>query len=144
MNRVFIIGNLTADPQSKTTQDGKNVTNFTVACNRRQTATQKQNGQQAEADFFRVSAWNAMGENCQKYLTKGRKVAVVGSVSVHAYMGQDGTAKASLEVLAQDVEFLSPVGNGEQAQAAAAPAQAAAEMPVNMTPVAMTEGDLPF
>ena len=75
----------------------------------------KQAEGQPEADFFRVSAWNKMGENCQKYLTKGKKVAVVGSVSVHTYQAQDGTTKASLEVFAQDVEFLSPIGGADGA-----------------------------
>lgn len=85
---------------------------FTVAVNRRG----KQTEGQPEADFFRVSVWNKMGENCQKYLAKGRKVAVVGSVSVHTYQAQDGTTKASLEVFAQDVEFLSS-GGASQGQA---------------------------
>lgn len=99
MNRLTIIGNLTCDPELRTTQDGKNVCTFTVAVNRR--------GREG-ADYFRVSAWNAMGENCHKYLAKGRKVAVCGMVSAHAYTAQDGSARASLEVIAQDVEFLTP------------------------------------
>ena len=135
MNKLAIIGNITADPQSRTTQDGKNVCNFNVAVNRRK---KDANGNNI-ADFFRVSAWGAMGENCQKYLAKGRKVGVTGSVSVHPFMGQDGTPKATLEVFADEVEFLSPSGNGERAQA---PAEA--EPPVNMTPVEMPDGELPF
>ena len=135
MNKLAIVGNITADPQSRTTQDGKNVCNFNVAVNRRK---KDANGNNI-ADFFRVSAWGAMGENCQKYLAKGRKVGVSGSVSVHPFMGQDGTPKATLEVFADEVEFLSPAGNGERAQA---PAEA--EPPVNMTPVEMPDGELPF
>ena len=123
MNMLTIIGNLTKDPETRSTSDGKNVTNFTIAVNRRK----KVQGQ-PEADFFRVSAWDKMGENCQKYLTKGKKVAVVGSVSVHAYTAQDGTARGSLEVRANDVEFLSNKNDegGEAVAAAAAPAPAAA------------------
>ena len=102
MNKLSIIGNLTRDPELRTTTDGKSVCNFSVAVNRRR----KVNGQ-PDADFFRVTAWNGLGENCAKYLTKGKKVAVVGSVSVHAYKKKDGEADASLEVLADDVEFLS-------------------------------------
>ena len=102
MNHLTIIGNVTRDPETRTTQAGKTVTTFTVAVNRRKTA-----GQQ-EADFFRVSAWGPLGETCSKWLVKGRKVAVTGSVSATAYTAQDGTARASLEVFAQDVEFLSP------------------------------------
>lgn len=110
MNRLFIIGNLTRDPETRTTQDGKTVCSFTIAVNRRQRNAQ---GQQ-EADFFRVSAWNQLGQNCQQYLAKGRKVAVVGSVSVHTYTAQDGVTRAQMEVLAQDVEFLSSRSEADQ------------------------------
>lgn len=103
MNKLTIIGNLTGDPELRTTQNGKNVCTFSVAVNRR-----NRTDGQPEADFFRVSAWNSLGDVCAQYLAKGRKVAVVGSVSVHTYQGNDGTTKASLEVMAQDVEFLSP------------------------------------
>ena len=57
-----------------------------------------------------------MGENCHKYLAKGRKVAVCGTVSAHAYTAQDGSARASLEVMAQDVEFLTPRNQGESGE----------------------------
>ena len=99
MNRAFIIGNLTADPELRTTTTGKNVCSFTVAVNRRN---------REEADFFRVTAWDALGENCKKFLSKGRKVAVTGSVSVRAYSAKNGDPAASLELNAQEVEFLTP------------------------------------
>lgn len=98
----MIIGNLTNDPELRTTPAGKTVTNFTVAVNRRNKAEG-----QPDADFFRVSAWNQLGENCGKYLAKGRKVAVVGSVSIRTYETQAGKHGATLEVMAQEVEFLS-------------------------------------
>ena len=124
MNKTMIIGNLTKDPESRTTQDGKYVCNFTVAVNRRQ---RDQNGNTI-ADFFRVSAWSKLGENCQKYLAKGRKVSVVGAVSTHPYTDNQGNARANLELFAEDVEFLSPVGQQGQATAEApASAQAPAQ-----------------
>ena len=138
MNKLTIIGNLVRDPESRTTQDGKTVCNFTVAVNRRKT----QNGQQPEADFFRVSVWNQLAENCQKYLAKGRKVAVVGPVSVHVYSGQDGSPKANLEVAGNEVEFLSSANSGDAAPAQGSAAPAESTQP-NMTPV--DPGDeLPF
>ena len=103
MNKLVIIGNTTAAPELRTTPSGKSVCTFTVAVNRRQ----KQEGQ-PEADFFRVSAWNTLADNCSKYLFKGKKVCVIGSVSVHTYETQKGEHRASMEVLAQDIEFLSP------------------------------------
>lgn len=119
MNKLTIIGNLVADPQSHATQDGKTVCNFSLAVNRRQ----KKEGQ-PDADFFRVAAWNQLGENCQKYLAKGRKVCVSGPVSVRTYQAQDGSTRASMEVIAQDVEFLSSGAQGGQAPGTAVPAQA--------------------
>lgn len=104
MNKLTIIGNLTRDPELRTTASGVNVCSFTVAVNRR---VKKDGEQQQEADFFRVSAWRGLADVCSKYLAKGRKVAVVGSVSLHTYESQNGKQGASLEVVADDVEFLS-------------------------------------
>lgn len=103
MQILVIIGNVVGDPQTRTTQSGHTVCSFSVAVNRRH----QKDGQQ-EADFFRVSAWNQLGENCQKYLTKGKKVEVTGTVSVSTYTAKDGTVRANMDVLARDVEFLSP------------------------------------
>lgn len=105
MNKVQVIGNLVRDPETRVTQGGVSVCSFTVAVNRR-----RREGHEPEADFFRVSAWRQLGENCQKYLAKGRKVAVSGSVSVSAYKDSAGQARAQLEVSADDVEFLTPKG----------------------------------
>lgn len=98
MNRLTIIGNLTKDPETRTTQAGKNVCTFSVAVNRHGEGV----------DYFRISAWGKIGEACQKYLAKGKKVAVGGPVSVNSYTTQDGHARASMDIMAQDVEFLSP------------------------------------
>lgn len=105
MNKVFLIGNLTRDPELRTTQSGTQVCSFTVAVNRRKADS---NGQ--EADYFRVTAWRQLADICGKYLTKGKKVSIVGSVSVSTYTGNDGQTRASLDVTADDVEFLSPKG----------------------------------
>lgn len=98
MNKVFLTGNLTRDPESKTTQSGISVCTFNMAVGRGKDQT----------DFFRVTAWRQLAENCRQYLAKGKKVAVVGTVTAEAYMGKDGQPKASLEVNADNVEFLSP------------------------------------
>ena len=108
MNKLFITGNLTRDPELRTTSAGKDVCTFTVAVNRRKTG----NNQQPEADYFRVSAWDGLAKSCGQFLAKGRKVAVVGSVSVHTFQTQTGETKAQLDVNAIDVEFLSPKGDG--------------------------------
>ena len=102
MNKLTIIGNLTRDPEIRATSEGKEVCNFTVAVNRKKTREG-----QPDADFFRVSAWGNLGVNCQKFLTKGRKVCAVGPVSVRTYQANDGTTRAQMEVIAEDVEFLT-------------------------------------
>ena len=107
MNKLLIIGNLTGDPQSRVTQTGKNVCSFTVAVNRR--------GKKDEADFFRVTVWDKLAEICQNSLSKGKKVSVVGPVSVSTYNAQDGSTRASLDVTANEVEFLSPKQNSKPA-----------------------------
>lgn len=102
MNKIFLVGNLVRDPELRTTQSGINVCTFTIAVNKRQ------KGDSQAADFFRVTAWKQLGENCHKFLAKGRKVCVVGEVSVSTYNTQNGETRANLEVNAQDVEFLTP------------------------------------
>ena len=110
MNKLTIIGNLTADPELRTTPEGKNVCNFTVAVNRRRANADGER----EADFFRVSVWNERADLCAKYLQKGKKVAVEGSAYASAYMGNDGKPKASLELKdVREIEFLSPAGQTE-------------------------------
>lgn len=104
MQKLIIVGNLVRDPETRVTQSGKNVCTFTVAVNRRRSTA---NNQQ-DADFFRVSAWEKLGDLCQQYLSKGRKVAVTGSVSVTAYKNSNGEAQASMNVYAEEVEFLTP------------------------------------
>jgi single-strand DNA-binding protein len=102
MNKITIIGNLTKNPELRSTQDGVSVCGFTVAVNRPKT----RNNQDPGADYFNVNAWRGLGENCSKYLAKGRKVCVIGRISLRTWE-KDGKHGASLEVLAEDVEFLS-------------------------------------
>lgn len=141
MNKVFIVGNLTRDPELRSTRDGISVCSFTVAVNRR---VRNAEAGQPEADFFRVTAWRQLGEICAKYLAKGRKVSVTGTVSASAYTAQDGSARASLEVTADDVEFLTPrgeVGDVPAAPRAQAPAPAA---PQSNGFVQVDDDELPF
>jgi len=128
MNKVFLIGNLVADPVLRTTPSGDSVCSFRIAVNRRRRSNAEAG--QPEADFFNISAWRQLGENCAKYLAKGRKVSVVGSVSCRTYVGSDGQTRASLDVQAEDVEFLTPRGEQGEVPMAYAPA-APAPQPVN-------------
>ena len=116
MQQLMIIGNLTKDPELRTTTTGLSVCSFTVAVNRRQTQQKRQNHQQPEADYFRVSAWRERGEVCAKYLSKGKKVCVIGTVAARSYTTSKGEAAASMEVTADEVEFLSSRDEGQPKQ----------------------------
>ena len=131
MNKVTIIGNLTKSPELRTTNAGVNVCGFTVAVNR---PKRKDSNEDAGADFFNVNAWRQLGENCAKYLEKGRKVCVVGRVSLRTWE-KDGKHGASLEVLADEVEFLNTAARTEAAQT---PVDAATGYEISNT------DDLPF
>ena len=140
MQQLMIIGNLTKDPELRTTATGLSVCSFTVAVNRRQTQQQRQNHQQPEADYFRVSAWRERGEVCAKYLSKGKKVCVIGTVAARSYTTSKGEAAASLEVTAEEVEFLSSRSEG---QAQSEPPKQV-DQQTGYEQVALEEDELPF
>ncbi len=104
MNKIMIIGNLTGEPELRSTPSGITVCSFTIAVNRRH---EDKNGERP-ADYFRISAWRQLGESCGRFLAKGRKVAVVGELQARQYDAKDGSARMSLDVQADEVEFLSP------------------------------------
>lgn len=104
MNKVFLIGNLTKDPEMRSTQSGVAVCNFTIAVNRRFRNPQTR---QQETDFLNIVAWRQLAELCGRYLTKGRKVAVVGSIQTRTYEAQDGSKRSAFDIVADEVEFLS-------------------------------------
>ena len=115
MNKIMLIGNLTRDPELRSTSSGVTVCSFTIAVNRRFA----QQGGERQTDFFRINAWRQLGETCARYLTKGRKVAVIGELQARTYQGNDGATRMSLDVSADEVEFLSP----RQQEEGGAPAQ---------------------
>lgn len=109
MNKVFLIGNLTKDPEMRSTQSGVAVCNFSIAVNRR--FRNAQTGQQ-ETDFLNVIAWRQLAELCSKYLAKGRKVAVMGSIQTRTYEAKDGSKRTAWDIVAEEVEFLTPQKQG--------------------------------
>ena len=104
MNKITLIGNLTRDPELSTTSSGVMVCRFTIAVNRR--FQQNQNGERI-TDFFRINVWRQQAENCSRYLAKGRKVAVVGELQASTYVTKEGETRVSLDVTADEIEFLS-------------------------------------
>ena len=140
MNKIFIIGNLVRDPELRTTQSGVAVCTFTVAVNRRKAGAE---AGQPEADFFRVTTWRQQAENCNRYLAKGRKVGVTGTLTLESYNDKNGLPRHSLEVQADEVEFLTP--RSEQGAAPGGYAQApqqSADAQAGF--VRVDDSDLPF
>ena len=121
---IILVGNLGRDPEMRYTPSGQAVTSFSVATNRQYT---NNNGEMVkETIWFRVSAWGKMAETCNQYLKKGSKVLVEGRLTADAttggpriWTGQDGSPRASFEVSASTVRFLSSRGEVESGQGAA-------------------------
>ena len=99
MNKCMFIGNLTKDPEIRQTQSGDSVGNFTIAVRR--------DYDKDNADFFKVTAWKGLADICGKYLKKGSKVAVFGTLQTTSFTDKDGNKKTITEIIAADVEFLS-------------------------------------
>ena len=102
MNKVFIVGRLTKEPELRTTQNGVNVATMSVAVTRRMNREQ--------ADFFNVIAWRGLADNCAKYLVKGQQVAVAGELRTRSYEANDGSKRYVTEIQADDIEFLAKPG----------------------------------
>lgn len=103
MQKFVAIGNLTRDPDYSETSSGVAVCRFSIAVNRRYTTA---NGER-ETDFFNVTAWRGLAETVAKYCKKGQKVAVIGTIQIRQYEANDGSTRTSVEVVADEVEFLS-------------------------------------
>lgn len=116
MNKIFLIGNLTKDPETRSTTSGVTVCSFTIAVNRRFVS---QDGEK-QTDFFRVNAWRGLGDSCARYLTKGKKVSVVGELQARMYQDKAGSTRLSLDVSADEIEFLSPSEKAENKPVATA------------------------
>ena len=134
MNKVMVIGNLTRDPELRTTRSGTSVCSFTIAVNRNYTDA---NGER-QADFIGIQTWRGLAESCAQYLSKGRKIAVSGSLQSRTYDDKDGNKRTVLEVVADEVEFLS-----ERKQDAAQPAPPKPEQ-TRMGMLTPAPDDLPF
>ncbi len=109
MNKVILIGNLTKDPELATTNSGISVCRFTLAVTRNFANAEGER----EADFLDIIVWRGQAENCHKYLRKGSKCAVVGSIQKRSYDAQDGTKRYVTEIIAETVEFLNSKNTGE-------------------------------
>lgn len=109
MNKVILIGNLANDPEARTTQSGISQSTFRLAVQRRFANAQGVR----EADFLTIIAWRQTADFCNRYLTKGRKVAVEGSIQVRSYDAQDGSRRYVTEIIADNIEALGSRDEGQ-------------------------------
>lgn len=106
MNKVILIGNLTRDPELTETPSGVAVCRFAIAVTRDYANADGTR----ETDFFNITVWRGRAENCGKYLKKGNKVAITGSLQNRSYEDKDGIKRNVTDVVASEVEFLTPKG----------------------------------
>ena len=143
MNKVFLIGNLTRDPELTETGGGVSVCHFAIAVNRSYTS---QDGER-QTDFFNVTAWRGLADTIARYVKKGSKVAVSGSIQIRNYEDNQGQRRTAVDVIAQDVEFLTTKTSENGSDFYDAPAPAREQAPARRKPALETfddDGDIPF
>jgi len=120
MNKVLLIGNLTKDPELSTTSNGVSLCKFTLAVQRKYTTA----AGEREADFLPVIVWRGLADNCYKFLKKGSKASVSGSIQTRVYETPEGTRRYMTEIVADDVEFISTrSSSGEEGEEDGEPAE---------------------
>src|SRR6058998_4068072 len=111
INRVVLTGNLTRDPELRSTPSGTSVCSLRVACNTRRKGAG--GDWEDKPNYFSVTVWGAQGENCARFLHKGRPVCIDGRLDWREWQGQDGSKRESVEIVAESVQFLGSRGDGE-------------------------------
>ena len=153
INRVIITGNLTRDPETRSTGSGSTVCSLRVACNGRRRNPQTQDWEDAP-NYFDVSVWGAQGENCQRYLSKGRGIAVDGRLQWREWTDKEGNKRQSVDIVADSVQFLGgrdDAGNGSGNGFSSSSHAQESDVPIDTgdferTPVGAAGGDddIPF
>lgn len=112
MNKVYLIGNLTRDPEMSETSGGVAFCRIGLAVNRPYSGADGER----QTDFFNITVWRTQAENCGRYLKKGSKVAVVGSLQNRSYEDKDGNKRQVTDIIANEVEFLSVRNQNESSE----------------------------
>lgn len=150
LNKVILLGNLTRDPELRYIPSGTAVATFTVATNRAYTLASGE--KREEACFVRVVTWSRQAELCGQYLSKGSPVCIEGRLQSRSWETPDGQKRSTLEVVAQNVQFLgrgakaaddATAGGREEVPTQQAPADEAPQQDAP-PPVEATPGEVPF
>lgn len=110
MNKVILIGNLTRNVESGETANGIKYARIGIAVSRRYADSDGN----IQTDFFNIIAWRGLAENCEKFLSKGKKIAVIGSIQNRTYEDKEGIKRTVTDIIADEIEFLTPVDKPEQ------------------------------
>ncbi len=143
MNKVFLIGNLTRDPELTETAGGVSVCHFAIAVNRNYTGSDGER----QTDFFNVTAWRGLADTVARYTKKGNKVAVTGSIQIRNYEDNQGQRRTAVDVIAQDIEFLTAKNSSSDGDFYDAPSSPAQSAPAKKKPALQSfddDGDIPF
>jgi len=113
INKVILIGNLGVDPELRFTQSGTPVASFRIATSERW--KDKEGNQQEQTEWHNIVAWGRLGELCNEYLSKGSKVYVEGKLKTRKWQDKNGNDRYTTDIVARDVQFLTPRGEGGDA-----------------------------
>ncbi len=131
LNKIMIIGNVATDPEMRYTPNGNPVTSFRMATNRAYTTSDGERHE--ETEWFTIVAWNRLAEQCNQYLSKGRRTYVEGRLHSNTWEGQDGQTRFNNEIIANQVVFLDTAQGGQPSETeAAAPAEVAESADVDV------------
>ena len=140
LNQIILHGRLTADPELKQTQSGVSLCNFNIAVDR-----SYKSGEDKITDFFNCTAWRGQAETIARYTKKGNKVAVTGSVQLRNYEDNQGIKRTAVDIIVQDVEFLTPkTGDGFDDMDAPAPRSQAPAKKKPVLQMLEDDSDVPF
>lgn len=140
MNKVFLIGNLTRDPETRETPSGVTMCRFAIAVQRPYSS---QDGER-QTDFFECTAWRGLGETIARYTKKGNKVAVSGSIQIRNYEDNQGARRTAVDIIVQDCEFLTPKSSGDSFDDVADTPRSSAPKKKPTLQAMDDDGDIPF
>ncbi len=140
MNKVFLIGNLTRDPELTETAGGIKICRFSIAVNRNYSGSDGER----KTDFFNCVAWRGLGETVARFAKKGNKVAVCGSIELRNYEDSQGIKRTGVDIVATDVEFLTPRSQGMDDSFDSAPSVPSANSKKAALQSFDDDGDIPF
>ena len=139
MNKVFMIGNLTRDPELRETPSGVAMCRFSIAVNR----NYKNTDGERQTDFFNCTAWRGQAETIARYTKKGSKISVIGSIELRDYEDNQGVRRTAVDVIVQDLELLTPKSGDSFDEVAEAPRSSAPKKKPTLQAMD-DDSDIPF